>query len=157
MAKNGILQEKIRSFYFAVGFAITQWQQVELALTQLFTLLLKSDARATSAAFNSVLSFRTKLAMVRSAAAVQLKDNPLLDECISLCNRLEKKAQKRNQLAHFMVIQEPVEYGHPAPEMDIDWSLRPTFFDGARERRYKRGAPRLTTNDVMNRANAFIT
>jgi len=79
MAKNGILQEKIRSFYFAVGFAITQWQQVELALTQLFTLLLKSDARATSAAFNSVLSFRTKLAMVRSAAAVQLKDNTLLD------------------------------------------------------------------------------
>jgi hypothetical protein len=58
-------EEKLRNIYFAVGFAMTQWQHVEQALTQLFLILLKAqNAGAASAAFASVLGFRSKLNMV---------------------------------------------------------------------------------------------
>ena len=38
--EDNLASDKLRKIYFAVGFAITQWQHVEVALTQLFVLPL---------------------------------------------------------------------------------------------------------------------
>jgi hypothetical protein len=157
-------EEKLRNIYFAVGFAMTQWQHVEQALTQLFLILLKAqNAGAASAAFASVLGFRSKLSMVDSAAFVVLGKTPSFAEWISLNKSLGRNASKRNQIAHFMLYQRAVgsSPNEPVPDVErlnreIDWYLSPTTFDGAVEYRYDGDRPRLTTTDVMNRANAFI-
>ena len=150
MTDAGKPEDDFSAIYLAVGVAITRWQLVEGALTQLFIVLLRAKANAASAAFNSVLSFRTKVDMVRKAAVVQLKDT-LLDECMSLCKRLDKKANKRNQLAHFMVVQD-------APQdkpLDIKQYLTPTVFDAARRLRRKGKPPMLDAKDIRQRAKGF--
>ena len=86
--------------------AITQWQYVELELTQLFSILVNAKpSGVVSAVFSSVLNFNTKLKMVEAAAFVTLRDTPLFKECEEIQTRLEKKARKRNQIAHFMLHQ----------------------------------------------------
>jgi hypothetical protein len=111
--KTDPLSEKTCAFFFAVGFAITRWQNVEMAMTQLFKLLLDAKDGAASAAFAAVLDFRTKVSMVDAAAYVVLKDEPLFEEWRSIRNKLIKKkglADKRNQIAHFMVYQKGLAY-----------------------------------------------
>jgi hypothetical protein len=157
-------EEKIRAIYFAVGVAMTQWQGIEQALTQLFVLLVNAQSgRAASAAFASVLSFRTKLAMVNYAAQVSLEGTDLLSEWNTLNNRLDRKVGKRNEIAHFMLYQKAIvtQAGQPQPSVaelneQIDWYLQPTAFDGAFMNRRKGNPPQLKANDIMNRANAFI-
>jgi len=86
--------------------AITQWQYVELELTQLFSILVNAKpSGVVSAVFSSVLNFNTKLKMVEAAAFVTLRDTPLFKECEEIQTRLEKKARKRNQIAHFILHQ----------------------------------------------------
>src|SRR5438874_7324144 len=149
--------EKLRRMYFAMGVAMTQWQHVEMGLTQLFTLLVQSDSNVASAVFNAVPSLPTKLKMVRAAASVRLPAD-LAKECFKLCGRLDQKAKKRNEIAHFMLYQVPVmvtpETEITPEQMDerIDWYLAPTFFDSARHWRYRGALPELKTNDLMNRA-----
>jgi len=87
--------EKIKRMYFAVGLAMTQWQQVEQALTQLFSILVNTGDGTASAVFNSVRSVPTKLEMIRAAAAVRLADSELGDTCMKLCDRLAEKVVKK--------------------------------------------------------------
>jgi hypothetical protein len=155
--------EKIRRMYFAVGLAMTQWQQVEQALTQLFTILVHTGDGTASAVFNSVTSVRTKLEMVRAAAAVRLASSELGEACMKLCDRLEKANRKRNEIAHFMLYQRGIAWqsGEQEPTAEetneqIDWYLSPTAFDGARRWRHGDKVPTLTSNDITNRAEAFI-
>jgi hypothetical protein len=136
-----------------------------MSLTQLFTVLLQSDGGAASAAFNSVPGFRTKLDMVRAAAAVRLKDTPaLLEKCLRLCDRLEKKSKKRNQIVHFTLYQDAIGWlGTEKPSPDelaklvsqIDWYLSPTAFDGAYFWRHGQNPPRLRAVDISNRVSSF--
>jgi hypothetical protein len=162
MAESSSASEKIRQIYFAIGIATTQWQGVEHALTQLFVILSGDGHGVASAAFNSVLGFRNKLDMVRAAAAARLNNTDLMEECLRLCKRLQKKSQKRNDIVHFMLYQVAVAYeaGEPinAASFDqrVDWYLSPMAFDSARHWRYKGKVPELKTIDIMNRANAFI-
>jgi hypothetical protein len=157
------LQERVQSIHYAIGLAITQWQTVENALTQVFVLLLESpSAGAASAAFASVLNFNSKLAMVDAAAFVVIGKTALFSEWETLRNALSRKAKKRNELAHFMMYQRAIitstgeEIDLERMNRDIDWYLKPTFFDGAILHRYGGKPPELTTDDIMNRANAFI-
>jgi hypothetical protein len=135
--------------------AITQWQYVELELTQLFSILVNAKpSGVVSAVFSSVLNFNTKLKMVEAAAFVTLRDTPLFKECEEIQTRLEKKARKRNQIAHFMLHQKALmlSASDPLPTMEamnreVDWYLQPSAFDGARLK-HPEGAPKLTTNDL---------
>jgi hypothetical protein len=154
MSKNKTPAEKLHDIYFALGVAIAQWQQVEMALTQLFVLLINSDGGAASAAFNRVHSPMNRLEMVMASASVRLKDNPtLFNECTTICKRLKNEVKKRNQLAHFSLYQRPPESIENAE--DVDWYLRPTAFDGAIEWRYKHGVPELTTNEIKDCIASF--
>jgi hypothetical protein len=156
--------EKVKRMYFAVGLAMTQWQQVEQALTQLFAILVRTEDGTASAVFNSVPSVRTKLEMIRAAAAVRLAASELGDDCMKLCDRLEKVNRKRNQIAHFMLYQRPPDVSvEPGDQPDIeklneqvDWYLSPTAFDGAWRWRYGDKVPILTSNDITNGAQAFL-
>jgi hypothetical protein len=155
-------EEKMRRIFYAIGLAITQWQQVEHALTQLFVLLINAKGGAASAAFASVLNFNSKLGMVDSAAYVVLHQTPLFAEWGALNNALGRKAKKRNEIAHFMLYQTGgvfpagVEPDIETLQRDIDWHLMPTAFDGAFRHRHRDKPPSLTANDIMNRATAFL-
>lgn len=159
---RSIASDKIQRMYFTIGLAVTQWQQVEQALTQLFCILFRPNEGAASAVLTSVMGFRNKLDMIRSAAAVQLSGSDLLDECLNVCDRLERKAKKRNEIVHFMLYQQAVisQAGEiPDPkelEKRIDWYLSPTGFDGAYRWRHDDKPPRLKAVDIHNRALAFI-
>jgi hypothetical protein len=157
------VSEKISKFYIAVGLAITQWQHVEMALTQLFMILLDAKTgAAASAAFAAVHSFRTKLSMVDAASYVVLRDTPLFAEWTSIHNKLKNGlAQKRNEIAHFMPYQKGLSRtsGEPLPTLEeinreFDLYLAPSAFDGAarRKKQYPNG---LTSGELMNRVNAF--
>jgi hypothetical protein len=133
---------KISKFYIAVGLAITRWQQVEMALTQLFLILLNAKTgAAASAAFAAVHSFQTKLSMVDAAAYVVLRDTPLFEEWRSIRGKLNKEdglADKRNEIAHFMPYQKGLSRtsGEPLPTLEeinreFDLYLAPSAFDGA--------------------------
>src|SRR5690349_15143958 len=107
--------EKLQKIYFSVGFAITQWQQVELALTQLFCILMSPrKSAAASAALAAVLNFRTKLDIVDSTAYVAVGKTPLFAEWTTLYNALRRKAAKRNDIAHFMLYQKAVVHSPDA-------------------------------------------
>jgi hypothetical protein len=94
--------------------------------------------------------------MIRAAAAVRLADSALGDACMKLCDRLDKKVvKKRNEIAHFMLYQRPVVAAEPVDQLDI-WYLSPTAFDGARRWRHGDKGPILTSNDITNRAQAFL-
>ena len=115
--------EKIRNIYFSIGVAITQWQYVELELTQLFSILVNAKpSGVASAVFSSVLNFNTKLKMVEAAAFVTLRDTPLFKECEEIQTRLEKKARKRNQIAHFMLHQKALMLSALEPELARSWA-----------------------------------
>ena len=84
--------EKLAKIYLALGKAMTEWQRTEMALTQLFSILVSAEGGVASAVFNSVTSLQSKLSMVEAAAAVRLKDTPdLLNECIELCKNPENE------------------------------------------------------------------
>jgi hypothetical protein len=153
--------DKLKAFYFAIGAAMTQWQSVELELTQLFCILVRPEDGTASAVFNVVRSFPTKLEMVKAAAAVRLAKSKLIEPCIRLCKRLERTATKRNELAHFTLYQKAVVHkGNEQidPEKvarEIDWYLAPTAFDGARYMRYQGKPPQLKLVDIQSHAKAF--
>jgi hypothetical protein len=154
--------EKLIELYFAIGVAMTMWQQIEMALTQLFCVLLKPQDRTASAVFNSVRSFSTKLAMIKAAAAVRLANSELMKDCMKLCDRLNKKTvKKRNQLAHFVLCQKPVlhkdgeQIDSERIAREIDRYLSPTAFDGALHWRHKGHPPQLKLSDIQRHAKAF--
>jgi hypothetical protein len=139
-------------------------EQIENGIAELFGILVGGSFQAATAAINCVLSVRTRLLMIRAAASTRLKDTPLFDECIRLCDRLDDKAIKRNQLAHFMLFQDAVVNAPDEPittevlasfDEQIDWYLSPTYVDGARNWRFKEKIPQIRANDVKNRTRAF--
>jgi hypothetical protein len=158
-----LVRDRLKEFYFAVGVGMTQWQYVEFELTQLFSILVKTEDGTASAVFNSVPSFPTKLKMVQAAAAVRLAEPKLFKQCIVLCKRLEDTSGKRNELAHFMLFKDLPDVGVEDPKKlvrEIDLYLAPTAFDGARYwrykgKRYKGKPPQLKLADIQSHAKAF--
>jgi hypothetical protein len=91
-------------FYAAIGFAISQWQHVEVALANIFISLTRSaDGSAANAAFFSAINFSIKLDMVDAAARMRFfSHNPMLAEWDALFDLTHSKSKIRNNLAHFM-------------------------------------------------------
>ena len=151
--------EKLKEFYLAVGVGMTQWQSVELELTQLFCILVRPEDGTASAVFNAVPSFPTKLKMVKAAATVRLAESELIEPCNRLCKRLKDTNGKRNQLAHFTLYQNPPDVGEKIDlekmAREIDWYLAPTAFDGARYLRHEGKPPQLKLADIQSHAKAF--
>ena len=75
--------DKLEQFYFAVGVAMAHWERVETSLTLLFETLVTAEYGVASAVINSIPSIRTRIDIVRAAAAARLAEQPdLFEECI---------------------------------------------------------------------------
>jgi hypothetical protein len=113
------LEEEEHLFYATLGKAVTQWQHVEEALAFIFCELvgpsqpLQNDESSVNAnaAFHAVLNFETKLGMTHSAFEWTRFDVPeppthdeIADEWNTLHNRAQRRAKRRNELVHFMII-----------------------------------------------------
>src|SRR5207248_1853684 len=120
--------------------------------------LVHTGDGTASAVFNSVTSVPSKLEMIRAAAAVRLAHSELGDDCMKLCDRVQKVSGKRNQIAHYMLYQRAVvgQINVETLNKQIDWYLSPTAFDGAWRWRHGDNMPELTSDDIMKRAEAFI-
>jgi hypothetical protein len=110
-------EQEAQKFYAAVGEVICFWTQVERALMDIFISALDpSHPRAAAAAYYANINFRTKLGFVDKAVVARLSQpdvpdqpgtwhmdfkDPLLLTWAALEKRLQKKAKKRNDVAHF--------------------------------------------------------
>lgn len=141
-------REHQQKFYESLALAITQWQYVESGLFGVFCALTKIPNRTiASAVFFSPLSFSIKLKMVDSAAQFALMDSPLLKEWNKIHVQASKRARKRNELVHFMVMS----------ESDGRNRLRPNISDAQSALHYqKKGAiPEYTTKQLAEKARSF--
>ncbi|MFZ5906984.1 MAG: hypothetical protein ACOYVJ_06190 [Nitrospirota bacterium] len=89
-------------FYEAIGRALSAWQSVEAQLTPIYIAILGAkNIRAASMSFSSVTSLGARLNMLNAAA--RNSDNDDLESAvIGLTEKIRKKSQGRNKLAHFM-------------------------------------------------------
>ncbi len=89
-------------FYVAYGECFAAWSAVEFNLLAVYALLMNSsDYHAVSAAYYSTTGFRAKLEMVDAVVKNSSRVNEdARKRWISLCERVSKKAKRRNELAH---------------------------------------------------------
>jgi hypothetical protein len=122
------LQEQERIFFENLGRALGKWQLVEMQLFRVYARLIRCEnAEVASAAFHSIVNFRTRLGMTDAAARVALADSPLLGRWNALRNRASKRSRRRNLLAHFVVV-----YGLDTAPTSTDFFgpfLEPSIFD----------------------------
>ena len=99
-------EDERTKFYFAIGFAISQWAHVEAALARAFARFTGArDSFAANAAFFAAVNFNTKLEMTSAAAALKfLTQSNLLAEWNSIAKKVHKKSKVRNNFAHFTCI-----------------------------------------------------
>jgi hypothetical protein len=135
-------------FYAAIGFAISQWQHVEVALANIFVSLTRSaDGGAANAAFFSAISFSTKLDMVDAAARMRFFSHHLLPEWDTLYDVTHSKSKIRNNLAHFMSaihVERQDKYRYYLQENVFDWN---NFA--------KTKSPRYNFVNIENEARSF--
>ncbi len=87
-------------FYEALGRLIVSWQQVEIALADLFATLMQSDEFLSVKAHYSVMNFNTRLDMTDRVAELALHESDLKDDWGELHKRLKRYAKKRNNMVH---------------------------------------------------------
>jgi hypothetical protein len=118
---NLTLEAEVQAFYAALGKAMAQWQPVESALAIIFTAIVSGDINRQSlgnATFHALASFKPKLEMLDAAMAAAsvifpLERSPWADKSIfsewnALRNRTSKRADRRNEIAHFAMHIEPM-------------------------------------------------
>jgi hypothetical protein len=103
------LQEERLAFYAAIGEAITEWSHVEDGLYMILQRCVAApDHRTTAAAFYAVDAFRTRLAMTDAAVSYHFGQSHELQAHIpaweKLYKAIDKRARKRNELAHHQVL-----------------------------------------------------
>jgi hypothetical protein len=108
-----------KEFTSALGLAISRWALVEMQLCRLFIEFVDAKRpEAANAAFNSIRGFRVQLEMTHVAAKLFF-DAPAVEERLKewreFRNRLIKASEKRNDLAHYMMIFEARDHGVRVP------------------------------------------
>lgn len=117
-------EEHIQEFLETFAKAVLHWGYVEMQLFLIFSVLVGArNSEVASAVYHSVVNFRTRLTMIDSAAEVALQGNSLLEEWKRLSSTTNKRAQKRNSLAHLMVA------GNLKNASSVELCLRPSIFD----------------------------
>lgn len=102
-------EEHLRALHETIGAAISGWANVERALCQVFLYAIGAPNNTVhtftaAAAFNSILSFKTKMQITETALLVSYRGEPILDEWKTLRNRIERKEKMRNFLAHCALV-----------------------------------------------------
>jgi hypothetical protein len=98
-------EKREREFYAALGEAISAWQGVEAALFRVHLAVIgPRNPGALAAAFHQMQTFNMKLQATDMAVRYALLGNEeIICEWESLVKKMNKKNERRNHLAHFMV------------------------------------------------------
>ena len=106
-------------YYLAVGRCLEKWAWVETNLALLMMGLMRHRrGNLVGAAFHSAVSFRAKLKMV-DAIAQQTLAGQWLQNWDKLRDRIRRRSEKRNQIAHFHLM------GHGKPTAPLEMRLHP--------------------------------
>jgi hypothetical protein len=116
---------------FARAFA--NWQAIEHELTYIFHFLVSAkQGIVTIAVYQSVIGFKTRIAMIDAAAHAILPLEPkLLKKWIALREAVKRRSKRRNYLAHYDSMYAPdkktgkyipfmIPYGQFSPNDAID-------------------------------------
>jgi hypothetical protein len=88
-------------FYAAVGEAITKWANIEGALLNLLSRLLRAEEfQPLSAGYYSMVSFKAQLAFIDAVAMYVLEKDEDIIEWNAIFNKLGRASDRRNALAH---------------------------------------------------------
>ena len=88
----------------AVGLALDQWSHVEMGLEDLFCNSLGIQEGPAHVVMSSIRSFHARLAVIQNLIAYLVIEPDLRARWTSLYNRLTRKNDKRNELAHFSIL-----------------------------------------------------
>lgn len=94
--------------YEAVGIALSNWELLETALSNVYTTIINSNSRAAVAAYGTILTTAGRISMIEAAAAEErgVIDAPLFAELKKLIvSDVGKMAGRRNEIAHGSVTE----------------------------------------------------
>jgi hypothetical protein len=101
------MREEFEPYYTAIGRALTTWGQLEDALCRVYCHTISTNSYPARAGFWVVESFRAKLGMTDAVVSARFsRTADIATEWNALHNRLLKKNQTRNALAHGSVINQ---------------------------------------------------
>jgi hypothetical protein len=145
------LDEERERFYAALGKAITQWQEVEAAISRLFQDAMGIDAFwPASVSFHAVMSFEIRLDMT-NAALQAIRGQLFMDSWRPLYAKCSKRYKRRNQLAHFHLFADEMR------RSGYRLHLAPSIFDGRAIQRWQNKAPRFNGCQIIAIGNSFST
>jgi hypothetical protein len=144
--------DQIEDFYAAVGHAIAAWQLVESELCAVHHVAtFPGIPGAMYAAFHAIQTFNMKLAMTDMAVRFVLYDQEeLRTEWARLKQRLTKKNEKRNHLAHFMVYT----YFEASSKND-NIKIKPQYFDTRFQKNVRGDPPEYRVTEIDEIADSF--
>lgn len=146
-------EETESRFLATLGYAITQWANVEDALFKVFAkALCAKDEDLAAAAYYSQINFRSKLDMVDAVIHVKTQ-GPRLDEWNSLFRRLKKRAAERNILAHNALVH--VAEGRPGDVLHLVPKLKPNSNKPADRWAYVMGTKDLDSTKIAKITEQF--
>lgn len=103
------LEEEEAKFYESLGRALSAFAGVEGAMYHLFSVLLTGAPGGSAKAgvvFGNIENFRSKLNVLSELVCYTIRVPELLRRWEELRTSLDRRARKRNQLAHCDVVQE---------------------------------------------------
>lgn len=102
------IEEERELFYRKLGMAIAEWAVVEESLALIFLKILHApnDGSALSA-YYSLTNSKARLDLINAASIHAFGGKPEADEWSKLYDRTRKRLERRNQIAHFVVMGEP--------------------------------------------------
>lgn len=147
----GPVTEGERDFYAALGWAMTQWQDVEYALALISDALAGGpQASGGREPARRPIGFETRLDAVDAAAQAALEGRRL-ETWNRLYKKLSDQASVRDELLHFSVI-------HTDPGRSRDgypMHLQPGLERAAPAGRHGGDAPTYNTRQIMEKGRAF--
>lgn len=142
---KGTRAKNDKELYQLMGYALSKWQHVELALFLNFWRFMQlSDYRIASAAFHGIQAFSGKLAMTEFAGLVALRDHKeALSKWKKLVQKCRKKNEKRNHLVHFAARRETF--------------IAPSTINIAAYLRWGANMPSYNKKQLLDMADSFST
>jgi hypothetical protein len=122
--------DDINITYASIGRALSKWEEFEEQLSYAFAIFCGGADESTEPAqraYGSVIAFRGRSDIIRSAAEAYFHLNPneeLLKEFNAIMVRAERLAARRNEIAHGIVKGMPLTGEPKFP----GWGLRPSEY-----------------------------
>lgn len=125
----------VSAIYYAVGRALNAWTEVEKELEPLFSVLSGADDLAGQITMASILSFKARIQVCNNLIPGLFPTPDLKARWTNLFNRMARKMDRRNELAHFSVVAMNL-----VDEGKIRASLVPYYSPGGASIQFQRNA-----------------